>query len=191
LSLQILRSDKELEQAIKNGVALVAFNAPWCAPCQSQESIIIHLSDQLEQKALFAKIDIESSSGLATRLGIQAIPTVIIYKNSKEIQRFTGVHEESALRGALENILGRTPDAHLKPNAFNEKDTIMSEDPIMSEDQRIEAATETHKPARPMKFFKDMDGNGWLCDKDIDPKSDFEKQGCWRCEDMAFPAGGR
>jgi roadblock/LC7 domain-containing protein len=51
------------------------------------------------------------------------------------------------------------------------------------------ATTDTHKPARPMMFFKDKEGNGWLCDKGIDPDGDLEAQGCWRCEDMAFPMG--
>lgn len=56
-------------------------------------------------------------------------------------------------------------------------------------DERKEASTATHKPARPMKFFKDKDGNSWLCDKDIDFGGDLEAQGCWRCEEMAFPMG--
>ena len=34
--------------------------------------------------------------------------------------------------------------------------------------------TDTHKPARPMRFFKDNDGCGWLCDKDVDPDRDLE-----------------
>jgi len=46
-----------------------------------------------------------------------------------------------------------------------------------------------HKPARPLMFLKDKDGNGWLCDKGIDPELNLEAQGCWRCEDMAFPMG--
>jgi len=48
-----------------------------------------------------------------------------------------------------------------------------------------------HKPARPMKFVKDKDGYGWLCDKDVDPNGDLREQGCWRCDEMAFPTGGR
>ena len=48
-----------------------------------------------------------------------------------------------------------------------------------------------HRAARPLKFFKDRDGYGWLCDKKIDPKRDFREQGCWRCDEMAFPTGGR
>jgi len=58
-------------------------------------------------------------------------------------------------------------------------------------DTREEMSTSTHKPARPLKFFKDKEGNGWLCDKDVDPNGDLKAQGCWRCEEMAFPTGGR
>jgi len=61
----------------------------------------------------------------------------------------------------------------------------------MNDEQRNEASTDTHIPARPLKYFKDGDGNGWLCDKDINFDGDLEEQGCWRCEEMAFPAGGR
>jgi hypothetical protein len=43
-----------------------------------------------------------------------------------------------------------------------------------------------HPGARPMKVFRDDDGCMWLCDKDIDPAKGFEKQGCWRCRDLAF-----
>ena len=58
-------------------------------------------------------------------------------------------------------------------------------------DEREGMTTDTHKPARPLKFFKDKDECGWLCDKDIDPEKDFREQGCWRCDEMAFPDGGR
>ena len=52
-------------------------------------------------------------------------------------------------------------------------------------------STYIHKPARPLKFFKDKDGYGWLCDKSIDPDKNFREQGCWRCDEIAFPTGGR
>ena len=48
-----------------------------------------------------------------------------------------------------------------------------------------------HTATRPLKFFRDKDGNGWLCDKGIDPAGDLREQGCWRCDEMAFPIGGR
>jgi len=48
-----------------------------------------------------------------------------------------------------------------------------------------------HSAARPLKFVKDNEGNGWLCDKGVDPNADLRTQGCWRCDEMAFPTGGR
>lgn len=48
-----------------------------------------------------------------------------------------------------------------------------------------------HLPARPLKFVKDKDGYGWLCDKYVDPDVDLRLQGCWRCDEMVFPTGGR
>ena len=48
-----------------------------------------------------------------------------------------------------------------------------------------------HTPTRPIKYVKGRDGYGWLCDKKVDPDEDLRGQGCWRCDEMAFPAGGR
>jgi len=48
-----------------------------------------------------------------------------------------------------------------------------------------------HRAARPLGFFKDKEGYGWLCDKKTDPTQDLREQGCWRCDEMAFPMGGR
>ena len=41
-------------------------------------------------------------------------------------------------------------------------------------------------PARAMVVIKDSDGEHWLCDKEVDPKKDLEKQGCWQCGDEHF-----
>ena len=62
----------------------------------------------------------------------------------------------------------------------------------MTVDEKIEDYTYLYKhiAARPLKYFKDDNGYGWLCDEDIDPEKDFKKQGCWRCDEMAFTAGG-
>ncbi len=59
----------------------------------------------------------------------------------------------------------------------------------MDDKQTRETNRQPHKAARPLKYFKDKDGNGWLCDADVDFDRDLKSQGCWRCEDMAFPNG--
>lgn len=43
-----------------------------------------------------------------------------------------------------------------------------------------------HPGARPMRVLTDKEGCLWLCDKNVDPAKDLDKQGCWRCKDLAF-----
>jgi len=47
-------------------------------------------------------------------------------------------------------------------------------------------AVEAHHAARPMKVITDADGEPWICDAGVDPSSDLEGQGCWRCRDLPF-----
>jgi thioredoxin len=105
IEMKEITSNKEFESAIKNGVTLVDFNAPWCAPCHAQEPIIKKLANQLESRALVTAINIDEHQNLARTLGIQSIPTLIIFKNSKEIQRFVGLQPQDILLKAIENIL--------------------------------------------------------------------------------------
>ncbi len=63
----------------------------------------------------------------------------------------------------------------------------------MTENDENEVRPSPHQAARPLVFFKDKDGYGWLCDKgkELDHDRDLREQGCWRCDEMAFPTGGR
>ena len=100
-----ITSIDEFEKAIKQGVTLVDFHAPWCAPCRSQEPIIDHLSNTFKGKVLIAAMDIDGQQALAENLGIQGIPTLILYKDKEEIQRFVGLQEEYTLIEALDKAL--------------------------------------------------------------------------------------
>jgi hypothetical protein len=57
----------------------------------------------------------------------------------------------------------------------------------MTDETRDLTAPDGDQPARRLKFFRDADGNGWLCEGEIDPEQDPRSQGCWRCEETAFP----
>jgi len=50
---------------------------------------------------------------------------------------------------------------------------------------------EPQYPGRPLEYVKDKSGNGWLCDKGVDKNGDLRAQGCWRCDEVTFPYGGR
>jgi thioredoxin 1 len=98
-------NEEEFNNAIENGVSLIDFNAPWCAPCRAQGPIVQQLSEQFEERAVIAEMNIDENQQTAMKLGIQSIPTLAIFKNGKEIQRFIGLQSQDALSAAIEKVL--------------------------------------------------------------------------------------
>jgi len=105
MPLKIVQTKEDYETVIKKGLTLMDFNAPWCAPCRTQEPILEQLSTQYEGKAIIAAMNVDENQDIAATLGIQSIPTMIIFKNNKEIQRFVGVQSERILSDAMEKLL--------------------------------------------------------------------------------------
>ena len=105
MEIKEIKSGEELEKAKKNGLTLVDFNAPWCAPCRLQEPIIQQLADDFKGRASIAAVNIDESLDVAKNLGIQSIPTLILFMNGNEVQRFVGLQSEATLSEAMEKLL--------------------------------------------------------------------------------------
>jgi thioredoxin 2 len=81
-----------------NGIPVVAdFWASWCGPCKMMAPIFHQAAAQLEPRFRLAKINTEAEPGIAKQLGIQSIPTTIIFKNGKEIARKIGAMDLATL----------------------------------------------------------------------------------------------
>ena len=98
-------NEEEFNNTINNGVSLIDFNAPWCAPCRAQGPIVQQLSEQFEERAVIAEMNIDENQQAAMKLGIQSIPTLAIFKNGKEVQRFIGLQSQDTLSAAIEKVL--------------------------------------------------------------------------------------
>lgn len=105
MALKTLQTKEDYERTIESGLTLMDFNAPWCAPCRTQEPILEQLSAQYKGKAVISAMNVDENQDIAAMLGIQSIPTMIIFKNNKEIQRFVGVQSESTLSDAMDKLL--------------------------------------------------------------------------------------
>jgi thioredoxin 1 len=100
-----LTTPEDFETIIKEGVALVDFNAPWCGPCRAQEPIIRELSIQFNGKVTIAEMNIDENQQIAVNLGIKSIPTLTLFKNGQEVQRFVGLQATKTLADAIEDTL--------------------------------------------------------------------------------------
>ena len=105
MAVKEIKSDEELEKAKMSGLALVDFSAPWCAPCRLQDPIIRRLADEFEGKACIGAVNIDETGDMASVLGIRSIPTLILFRNGREVQRFVGLQPEAALSDALKKLL--------------------------------------------------------------------------------------
>lgn len=82
---------------------LIDFWAPWCGPCRMQGPILDQVAAQMGEKAIIAKVNVDEERELATTYGIQAIPTLIVLKEGKVVQRMQGVQQANTLVQALQN----------------------------------------------------------------------------------------
>jgi len=96
---------RNLEKMFQKGITLVDFNAPWCAPCRVQKPIMNQLAGQYRGKARVLALDVDEHRKAAMRLGITSIPTLIIFKNGREMRRFVGLQPAEVLSTAIEKIL--------------------------------------------------------------------------------------
>jgi len=96
---------RQFEQLIASGITLVDFNASWCDPCRAQAPILKALEKTFSSVARVKIIDIEKNHEIAFKLGIQSIPTIIIYREGREVKRFIGLQSGDTLGKALREML--------------------------------------------------------------------------------------
>ena len=79
------------------GPVLVDFFATWCGPCRQMLPVIEEVAAEMASKIKVVKMDIDDSPNTPSSLGIQTIPTLIIFKNGEEVARKVGSMPKSAL----------------------------------------------------------------------------------------------
>ena len=82
---------------------LVDFWATWCGPCRMVTPVIEELAGE-HAEIQFAKLDVDQVPDIALRFKVAAIPTVVLFKAGKEVQRFVGVQPRSVYEQALKAL---------------------------------------------------------------------------------------
>jgi len=87
----------EAEVLEADRLVLTDFWAEWCMPCLMVEPILEEVAAEYADQLKVARIDVDSNSKMATRLGIMSIPTLILFKNGQPVERLVGAMRKRSL----------------------------------------------------------------------------------------------
>ena len=84
---------------------LVDFYATWCGPCQMLTPILEGVSTEVGDNAKVLKIDIEKNMETASQYGVRSVPTLILFKEGKEVWRQTGLTQKNVLVETINRVI--------------------------------------------------------------------------------------
>jgi thioredoxin 2 len=84
---------------------LVDLWAPWCPPCRTIAPVIDELASEMAGQVRFAKLNVDENPATARRFQAASIPTLLLLKDGKEVDRMVGVHPKMEIARRLERVV--------------------------------------------------------------------------------------
>ena len=106
--LELQSEDVYKKLIIENdGLAFVDFYATWCMPCKMMSSTIEEIDNKLGDKLLVMKVDIDKFPDLAKKNGVMAVPTMLLFNDGMQIEKFVGIRSKEELFDTIEAYIKR------------------------------------------------------------------------------------
>ena len=80
---------------------IIDFYADWCGPCRMMNPVVEELAKELAGTAQVVKVNVDEAPDVASRFGVQSIPTFVVLRDGKAKQQLVGVQSKQALKSAL------------------------------------------------------------------------------------------
>lgn len=79
------------------GKVLVDFFATWCGPCKMMAPVLDSVNEELGDKGVIYKVDIDQELSLAQRFNIMSVPTLVLFEDGKPVQQLIGLQSAPAI----------------------------------------------------------------------------------------------
>ncbi|MEI8048583.1 MAG: thioredoxin [Bacteroidota bacterium] len=98
-------TDQNFQAQVKTGVTLVDFWAGWCMPCKMMAPVLNETAQELGDTARIGKLDVDANRESSAKYSVRSIPTLILFKNGREINRFVGVKTKDFLLKEIRKVV--------------------------------------------------------------------------------------
>ena len=100
-------TDEQFKETIETAgqPVLVDFWAPWCGPCRAVAPILEELAEEYAGKVLIAKVNTDQNQLTPMQYGVRGIPTMVLFRDGQEIDRFVGALPKDSLRQWLDSAV--------------------------------------------------------------------------------------
>ena len=89
--------NKNFKNVVRSGLILVDFWAPWCAPCKIVAPVLNEIAEEYQNEITIAKLNVDRNQQLAQKYKIRNIPSMILFRDGKELKRIIGVKSKKSI----------------------------------------------------------------------------------------------
>ncbi len=93
---------KDFKETVAKGMTLVDCYAEWCAPCRMLTPVLEELAHDMSGKVHFCKLDIDKAREVASELQVTSVPTLVLFKDGREVNRTVGLKDAESLKEFIE-----------------------------------------------------------------------------------------
>jgi len=97
-------NDSNFKQQTASGIAIVDFWAEWCMPCKMMAPILNEVANEVPDGVKVCKLNVDQAKQTAAKFNVRSIPTMIVFKNGKEVKRIVGVKQKGFILNQISNL---------------------------------------------------------------------------------------